>query len=187
MRICILTLVAITALSCSAVPPPAEDSWSKPVSGLQARLSFDHKETVNGTPVIITYLELRNVSDTATTMEIPFSKDQLRFIVTDRAGKTVSPADGPFDEISAEIGVLRLPHDSSMRLNIASRGAGIAKDQAAHLDLGPMTHWYFKRGEQKTYYLQAKFVVEEHKTKGAHWHGTIDIPKTKILIPSTQD
>ncbi len=182
----LLSLVALTILSCAPPVPAPPDSWSKPVNGLQARLSFAHKETVNGTPIIITYLELRNVSDTANVMEVPLNKDKMQFIVTDEAGKKVAPADGPFDEISVEIGSVRLPRDSSMRINIASRGAGIPKDQAAHLDLGP-THWYFKRGEEKSYYLQAKFTVDQPKTKGAHWHGSIDIPKTNILIPSTPD
>jgi hypothetical protein len=189
MRLPFLILVAISALSCSAAPPKDEppDSWSKPVNGLQARLAFAHKETVNGTPILITYLELRNVGDTAAVMEIPLDKDKIQCIVTDEIGKKVAPADGPFDEITCEIGTLRLPHDSSMRINIASRGAGIPKDQAAHLDLGPMTHWYFPRGEQKSYYLKAKFTIDEPQRKDAHWHGTLDIPRAKILIPSTPE
>jgi len=180
-----LAFVALTILSCAPPQPAGPDSWSKPVNGLQTRLSFAHRETVNGTPIIITYLELQNVSGSGTVMEIPWNQRNLQFTVTDAAGFEVAPADGPFDEITAEIGMLRLPHDSLLRLNIACRGAGIAKDQAAHLDLGPLSHWYFKRGDDKTYYLQAKFTVE--KTKESHWSGTIEIPKTKILIPSTKD
>jgi hypothetical protein len=187
MKLPLLFLVALTILSCAPPAPAPPDSWSKPVNGLQARLSFAHKETVNGTPIIITYLELQNDSGSGSVMEIPWNQRKLQFTVTDGAGKEVAPADGPFDEITVEIGTLRLPHDSSLRLNIASRGAGIAKDQAAHLDLGPLSHWYFKRGDEKTYYLQAKLTVEQPKTKGAHWHGTVDIPKTTILIPSTPD
>jgi hypothetical protein len=179
----------MSVLSCSAAPPKDEppDFWSKPVNGLQARLAFTHRETVNGTPIINTYLELRNVSDTAVVMEIPFGKDHMQFTVTDENGNKVAPADGPFDEITCEIGTLRLPLDSWMRVNIASRGAGIPKDQAAHLDLGPMTHWYFPRGEQKSYYLQAKYTIAEPQRKGAQWHGTLEIPKVKILIPSTPE
>jgi hypothetical protein len=186
MRISLLSFVAMTALSCA--PRPAAqptDSGSKPDNGLQARLDFAHKETVNGTPIIITYLELQNVSSCGSVMEIPWNQRKLQFTVTDAAGKEVAPADGPFDEITAEIGTLRLPHDSTLRLNIASRGAGIAKDHAAHLDLGPLSHWYFKRGDEKTYYLQATLIIEQ--TKASQWYGTVDIPKTKILIPSSPD
>jgi hypothetical protein len=187
MRISLLSFLAMTALSCGPLPPAVQppDSKPQPASGLQARLDFAHKETVNGTPIIITYLELQNVSSSGNVMEIPWNQRKLQFTVTDAAGKEVAPADGPFDEITAEIGMLRLPHDSTLRLNIASRGAGIAKDQAAHLDLGPLSHWYFKPGDEKTYYLQAKLTIEQ--TKAAHWHGTIDIAKTKILIPSMRD
>src|ERR1700737_425884 len=40
-----------------------DTGWSLPVNGLGARLSFGKKETINGTPLISTYLELRNVAD----------------------------------------------------------------------------------------------------------------------------
>ena len=40
-----------------------DTGWSLPVNGLEARLSFGKKETINGTPLISTYLELRNVAD----------------------------------------------------------------------------------------------------------------------------
>ena len=42
---------------------PAGGEWSAAVNGLQARLVLKRTEVVNGTPIISTYLELRNVSD----------------------------------------------------------------------------------------------------------------------------
>src|SRR5260370_555160 len=62
------------ATTLTAAEPSSTDeanAWSERVNGLQARLSFATKKILNGTPIITTYLELRNVSDTANVMEIP--------------------------------------------------------------------------------------------------------------------
>jgi hypothetical protein len=170
--------VAPTEVAPDAADDP--DGWSKPVHGLQARLCFTRKETFNGTPVIATYLELRNNSNNSNVIELPVDGDdvQFAFTVSDADGKSVSPADGPFDEIRADLGLMRLPFDSLLRLNIAHRGAGVPKDYAAHLDLGPLSTWNFKRGDKQTYYLQAKLTVKKRDDK--RWSGTITIPKVKL-------
>ncbi len=162
-----------------AAPAPAETpAWSEPVNGLQARLSFARKPAVNGTPIIATYLELKNVSDVGNVMEIPIDPEKTHFTVTDSAGKDVEPSNGPFDGISVEVGVLRLPHDSSLRFNISSNGAGIPKDQAGMLDLGAARDWVFKSGDQGTYCLEGRFTVEKGKDRS--WAGTVELPKVKI-------
>jgi hypothetical protein len=168
----------------------APDAWSKPVNGLQARLFFAVKETINGTPIITTYLELRNVSDNANPLELPFDPPdlQLEFSATDAAGKAVSPAKGPFRELRADQGMMRIPFDGLLRVNIAHRGAAIPKDYAAHLDLGADAAidgsddapavWDFKNRDKQTYHLQAKLTVK--KKNKTQWAGTIMIPKVKL-------
>jgi hypothetical protein len=168
-------------LAVKAADAEDDDSWSKAVNGLQARLGFASKETLNGTPIITTYLELRNVSEVANVMEIPLDLEEIEFTVTDASGKEVRPSNGPFDGTSVELGVLRLPFDSSLRFNIASRGAGVPKDQGGLLDLGPSANWVFKRGEDQDYFLATKFVVEA--SAEGRWSGTIAIPRTRILVP----
>lgn len=158
--------------------PEGANSWSTPVNGLQARLSFVRKDAVNGTPIIATYLELKNVSDVGNVMEVPLDPEKIHFTLTDAAGKEVEPSNGPFDGISVDLGVLRLPHDSSLRFNISSCGAGIPKDQAGMLDLGVSQNWVFKSGDKGTYYLQGRFTVE--KRKYGSWSGTVVLPKVKI-------
>jgi hypothetical protein len=158
-----------------------DESWSNIDNGLQARLSFaPQKEITNGTPILVAYLELRNVSDVGNVMEIPLDRDKVQFSVTDAAGKEVAVYNGPYDGSIAPFGTLCIPHDGSLRFNIACRGAGIPKDQAALLDLGGRSSWVFPRGEKGAYFLQAKFSVE--KSKDRHWFGTIEIPKTKIPV-----
>lgn len=169
---------ANVSTNAPAIALDEDEVWSKPVNGLQARLSFARKKVLNGTPIVVTYLELRNVSDVGNVMEIPLDPKKIQFTVTDSDGKVVDPTNGPFDGISVDLGLTRLPHDSFLRFNIASHGAGVRKDQAAHLDLGPQAHWDFKRGDKSSYYLQAKFAVEKNQRR--QWFGTIEIPKTKI-------
>lgn len=164
--------------------------WSAPVNGLQARLCPMVKGNFNGTPIITTYLELRNVSDHANPLELPLDAPdiQLKFTVTDGAGKSVAAAGGPFRELRADQGVLRIPFDSQMRINIAHRGAGVPKDHAAHLDLGAdlaidglaaaPAVWDFKCGDTGSYYLHASLTVR--KGGPERWAGTLEIPKVKL-------
>ena len=177
----VLCMVAAAAFPRASVAAGDEaGAWSKPVNGLQARLSFAQKETSNGTPIITAYLELRNVSDRANVMEVPLESRQMEFSVTDTAGKAVAPANGPYDGISVERGVIRLPYDSRRRFNVTQRGAGIPRDQAGLLDLGAGRDWVFKRGDEGAYYLHARLTVKE--TNGQRWSGTIRVPKARVPV-----
>ena len=170
-----------TAAGTRTEPAGHEESWSNVVNGLQARLSFaPQKEITNGTPILVAFLEIRNVSDVGNVMEIPLDRDKIQFSVTDAAGKELTPYNGPYDGETVPFGTLRVPHDGSLRFNITCRGAGIPKDQAALLDLGGGSSWVFPRGGKGAYFLQARFSVE--KSKDRHWFGTIEIPKTRIPI-----
>ena len=92
--------------------------WSKPVGGLRARLTFERGKETNGTPIIATYLELRNVSDSATPLEVALDPSKIEFKVTDAGGREVPQAGLPYDGEMAAPGTLRLPHGSEMRLSV---------------------------------------------------------------------
>ncbi len=167
------------------------DGWSKPVNGLQARVYVARKEKFNGTPIITAYLELRHVSDVADVIELPLDGEGVafEFIVTDSGGKSVAPAGGPYHEITPDVGLIRLPYDSLLRVNIAHRGASVPKDYGAHIDLGAEAAidrraaapavWDFKRGDKESYYLEAKLTVKKRDAKKG-WSGSISIPKVKL-------
>jgi hypothetical protein len=179
--LCAFAGIFTLATMLQAAEPASADeanAWSERVNGLQARLSFATKKILNGTPIVTTYLELRNVSDSANVMEIPWEDVMMQYTVRDGAGKVVPPANGPWDETRAPFGTIRLPFDSCLRLPIVSWGAGVPKDHAAHLDLGCDYNWNFKRGDKGVYDLSAKFTVKE--TKKRHWFGTMEIPKCRI-------
>jgi hypothetical protein len=158
----------------------AEDGWSKPVNGLRARLVVVQKEPFNGTPVLVAYLELRNVSDRFNPLEVPWEQAELKFTVTDATGQAVRPANGPYSEIRGPVGLLRLPFDSELRFNITHRGAGVPKDQGGILDLGVTSHWIFPPGDGQVYYLQGTLTLRNNNEQ--LWSGTIALPRARISV-----
>jgi hypothetical protein len=105
------------------------------VNGLQARLSLARGQALNGTALITTYLELRNVANIANVMKVPLKLDAIQFEVVDDRDKPVAPTSLPYDEFSVELGMLRLPHDSYLRFNISHQGAGVPKTSLVCLTL----------------------------------------------------
>jgi hypothetical protein len=155
-----------------------DDGWSKPVGGLQARLSLARGQAQNGTPLITTYLELRNVANVANVMEVPLNLEAIQFEVVDEQDKPLAQASLPYDELTVELGMLRLPHDSCLRFDISHHGAGVPKDQAGLLDLGVLHVWLFSAGDKHSYYLRGRFSIEPRKDRT--WSGMIEMPKVKI-------
>jgi hypothetical protein len=76
------------------------------------------------------------------------------------------------------VGLLRLPPDSELRLNVTHRGAGVPKDQGGFLDLGVGSQWTFRPGDRHVYYLRATLTVRP--SDGRLWSGTIQVPRTQI-------
>lgn len=178
-----LLIIAAWLTTLFAVPQPTaandDPTWSSPVDGLQAHLSFAKKEKLNGTPLITTYLELRNVTEVVSAIELPINLDTTQFEVLDEQNKMLPQAPRHYDEVTAaDLGSLRMPHDSYLRFNISHRGAGIPRNQAALLDLGAAYLWTFSPGDKHTYYLRARLTVEP--SRSGTWSGTIEIPKVKV-------
>src|SRR5215472_6222182 len=155
-----------------------DTGWSSPVNGLQARLSLARGQAFNGTPLIATYLELRNVASVANVMEVAFNPEAIQFEVVDNQDKLLAPTPSPYDELVVEVGMLRLPHDSYLRFDISHHGAGVPKNQAGLLDLGLFHIWVFSPGDKRSFYLRGRFSVDPRKERT--WSGMIEMPKSKF-------
>jgi hypothetical protein len=189
MKLVLATAIASLFVLAFAHATAGNDDagWSSPVNGLQARLSLVRGQPLNGTPLIRTYLELRNVADVANAMELPFRPEAMRFEVVDERDKPLAQNGTPYDELTVELGMQRLPHDSYLRFDISHHGAGVPKNQTALLDLGVPYVWVFTPSDRHSYYLRAQFSVEARKERTAEstkpdreWSGTIEMPRLKI-------
>jgi hypothetical protein len=181
MKLVHVTVLASLLISASPHATGGKDDaggWSSPVNGLQARLSVARGQVLNGTPLITTCLELRNVADVANAMELPFNPEAMRFEVVDEQDKLLAQKGRAYDELTVELGMLRLPHDSYHRFDISHHGAGVPKNQAALLDLGVPYVWVFSPGDKHSYYLRGRFSIEARKNRT--WSGTIEMPRVKI-------
>ena len=177
------TLTVVFALLLFSVAPLVigandDTGWSSPVNGLQARLSLARGRTLNGTALITTYLELRNVADVANVMEVPFNPEAMKFEVIDDQDKVLGHRAISYDETTVELGMLRLPHDSYLRFDISHHGAGVPKNQVALLDLDVPYVWVFSPGDKHSYYLRGRFSIEARKERT--WSGTIEMPRVRI-------
>src|SRR5438067_25703 len=107
MKAFILRLVVTVAMSSvlvaagvAAAPPHDADTWSKPVHGLQARITLVEKPKINGTRSLVPYLELRNVGDSAHPLKVRCDGGHVAFELVDADGKAVRdgwtlPRSGP--------------------------------------------------------------------------------------------
>lgn len=186
-----LLLVSSTnrALAAGVFSP----DWSADSGGLRARLSMRYAYVTNGTGTIVTYLELSNVTESATPKLIKIDRDALSFRVTDGDGNPAPAAVGAFDGVEMFRHQLILPMDSSIRCRIGPCGWGIPKDQLALLDLGSRFGWTIPH-DNKTYYLDGILQIaknrdaknaNEPKLGGEVWHGKLVLPR--IRIPTKPD
>ena len=105
MKLMLATTVALLLFSSMPqITATNDDSgWSSPVNGLQARLSLARGQVFNGTPLMVTYLELRNVASVADVMEVPFNPKAIQFEVVDDRDKLLAPTPSPYDELDLGI------------------------------------------------------------------------------------
>ena len=178
--------VALSASTYAAVTLKGDDNeseWSEESNGLEARLALCRWKVTNGSCIIATYLELKNVGDTANPLLLTVTPDNMSFRVTDKNGKEVAVNTiRSFNGKLFGTPGLVVPFDSSMRVRIGPTGHGIPVDVAAHLDLGIKFCWGLPQDE---YYLSAVLDIEK-STKlsdaGNPWHGRIELPR--VLIPT---
>jgi hypothetical protein len=167
-------------------PPVAgaeQAAWSEESNGLRGRLSVHLSHVINGTGIIVTHLELSDVSDIGNPMLVTVPEQSMTFKVTDIDGHELPRVAGAFSGWTFGPYELVLPHDSSIRYRIGPRGWGIPGDQAALVDLGSSFGWTLPR-DGKPYYLHGVLEIPEAENdrsdRGRRWHGRLDLPPVRI-------
>ena len=159
--------------------------WSQPVNGLQARIELKHAMIFNGTPIIATTLYLRNATDLANAMKVPWARARMTFRVVDAAGKDLPIGHKGmviYDGMEATPLDLVLPFKGTLSFDISHHGLGVSGDQVALIDLGFHACWVLSK-EDGACSLHAVLEIAETKASGPptrEWFGRIELPPVPI-------
>ena len=175
-----LTVALVTAGRVPGATTAGEsNTWSVPTNGLQARLTLVEKPKLNGTRLLVPYLELRNVRDLAHPMEIQCDSHHLKIELVGADGKPIRVSagvrSGPVPDLSRVI----LPLDSSIRISLECKNWAIPKDAAAMVstDSGARVIQETERGKV---YLRATLTGEKTEPSYKVWYGTVQTPLLKV-------
>ena len=185
MIIGLLTVVALPYFSLAA--DRDEPLWSAPVNGIRALITMKQSKVVNGTPIIVAHLTLRNDRDIINSVVIPFDSTCLEMSVVNGNGngKELERAVGPYSGGRRFSADLVLPFDSTMTFNISQSGLGIPKDKQALIDFGPDNSWVIDADDKSQYFLRARLKIEKGSGKARDsWFGELIPPA--VLIPTTK-
>lgn len=173
----------LSGCSTSASRPITVGDWSATVHGLQGRLLFTEEAAkINGTRVGLVYLELRNVDNIVSPMEIYYDPDDALQYLLDESKRPdpFGPEPGNF---AAPLPFrIMLPHDSTLRFRVSEDGWGVPKDAGLFVglmpgvyDIPPVSH-----GD---HFLSASFRVNPPAGSDIHaWRGVLKLPAVKIPV-----
>jgi hypothetical protein len=174
--------IVFLLLAASAASASDNDTvWSTPVNGLRARLLVLPAKKPDS-PFCRVLIEMENVDDVAGQKKIRFNPDRLELHVTDKAGKELPVANGPYDGMSPNWEPTLLPYAGTIKFQISFPGLGYnpATDKVA-VDIGPFKAWIVPQ-DGSVYSLSGKLTVD--KQKGDHpymdWSGSLNLPKVEI-------
>lgn len=104
---------------------PTDHRWSEPVAGLKARIEVEQKGTKDGSPKLVPYLSLRNVTDTLGTVDVYLSMHNLNLWLEDSKGKRLEPRPGGVNGRNGFVPNpfwLQIPFDSIVRMRMDLSG-----------------------------------------------------------------
>jgi hypothetical protein len=183
----LVLLVGLVAVATVFAAPVQVDNagWSEPVSGIQARFSFEEGPLGNGTTRLTKiYLELRNVSDRASPIYLQYDPGaSIKAQLFDSAGNPVKITGNPASIWVSPPFLICLPNDSTLKLNVTAEGYGVPKDEKALIGL-LSGDWVIKKDDSSEYFLGGTFVAEKpkEKTEQKLWVGEIQIPMARVDV-----
>jgi len=187
MKAIVVLLAAAVVLSAAAPsadvaagPPDDTGGWSKTTRDIQARITLVEKSKVNGTRLLVAYLELRNVGSSAYPIKVRCGPGHVKFELVDADGKAVRGDSLPRDGHHAEPGTVSLPLDSSIRVSMYCSNWGVPRDAAAMVSTDSGA-WVLKPEEKGKVFLRATIKGEKVESDPDRtWYGTIETPLVKV-------
>ncbi len=110
---------------------PATGEWSKPVNGVQARLSVENWRD----PMIAVFLELKNNKNLVNTITVPIQAEKIQFESRGPDGKLIPDAGLPRSGPVVVLQDFRLPFESTLRFNLSVSTVGVPGNAAAMIPL----------------------------------------------------
>jgi hypothetical protein len=175
-------VLGILLLVVSRAGDSGDDAnWSKPDKGLRARLSVVSPSKADS-PFCRVFIELENVDDVAGQKRIRFSPDKLTLRVSDKHGKELPIANGPYDGITPLWETIALPYAGTLKFQISFPGLGYqpTKDKVI-VDVGSDKAWVIPQ-DGAQYYLSGSLMIEKEKTDHRYrdWSGKLELPQVEI-------
>jgi hypothetical protein len=154
-------------------------AWSEAAGGLRGRLVVVHGQRFNEIDYLKVYVELKNVSDTISPMEIfPFNlKSDMRTSDGKSAKQPPVACGGPI----APPVTLVLPFDSTLRINVSNSNCTSMQKGGIFVLAGEM--WAIEKDDQADYFLDAALHLDNPGYSGegrVRWFGMLKLPKVKI-------
>ena len=160
--------------------PSFEGQWSQPVNGLRARFKFLRNDSGKRAVRIEPYIELHNSSDVIGNISVVIKKDKIEYRLTNNEGNNVPKGMIRYSGFVADFGLVQIPHNSYLSLNVTGSGAIIGKDVVCHIDLGVPNCWSFTKSSTDDAFLEGKIFIEDVGAKT--WSGELAIPRTKVPL-----
>jgi hypothetical protein len=158
-------------------------AWSDAVGGLRGRLVVAHGQKFSGIDYVKIYVELQNVSDSISQMEIyPFDLKCALNTSDGKPAKQVGEACG--GPIVLPIPLV-LPFDSTIRVNVSySNCTSMQQHGGTFVYLGNYEQsWAIDKDDHAEYFLEGTFHLDNPGYSGQgrnNWFGTLKFPKVKI-------
>ena len=160
--------------------PGFEGQWSQPVNGLRARFKFSRNDSGKRSVRIEPYIELHNSSDVMGNISIAIKKDKIEYQLTNKEGADVPQGNILYSGFCTDFGLLQIPHNSYLSLNVTGSGLMTGKDVVCHIDLGGSNCWSFTKDSIGDAFLEGKIVI--NNADGKTWFGELVVPKTKVPL-----
>jgi hypothetical protein len=122
------------------------------------------------------FIELENVE------RIRYSPEKLSLRVTDKQGKELPTANGPYDGSSPLWETIALPYAGTLRFQTSFPGLGYRPStDKVIVDVGAEKAWVIPQ-DGSTYYLSGSLSIKGQKSDHRHmdWSGTLELPKVEI-------
>lgn len=163
----------------------SKTEWAPTVAGLTGKVVVGRQGEKNGTPVLIPYLVLKNMTDVLGTIDIYLSERNLKLKLVDETGHPIPDGKAGLNGRNGFVPNpfwLQLPYDSKIQINASLSGC-FAREPGQLLMETDAALLYLPKDYAKPAYLQGTFSVTDtpHEARGMRWEGTLALPPVKVF------